>query len=416
MPKALIKNITARQILDSRGIPAVEVTVEVGSHKGVFGVPSGASKGSHEALELRDGGEAFGGLGVSKAVENANEIIAKKLKGKNVFDQEKIDKILIDLDGTNNKRKLGANAVLGVSGAVCKAAAKAKKQPLYKYIGHLHNNKKFRLPRPMFVTIEGGLHGDTNIDLQEFMVVPNKDSISEAVRVASEIFSALKKVLKTKALDTDLGNEGAYSPQVESNQQALELISQAASLAGYTKSIDYDLALDVAATDFYEKKDKQYVLSADHTSLSAERLTSLLKEWADKYSIISIEDPMDEEDWDNWKEVYKRLGEKVLIVGDDLFVTQVDRIKKGIKLKAANATIIKPNQVGTITETLAATKLAQENGMKIIPSHRAGETNDDFIADFAVGVGADYIKAGSVARGERIAKYNRLMAIEQELK
>ncbi|MBI2607746.1 MAG: phosphopyruvate hydratase [Candidatus Doudnabacteria bacterium] len=416
MPKTVIKNITARQILDSRGDPTVEVAVEAGSARGVFGVPSGASKGSHEALELRDGGDLYSGLGVGKAVENVNQIIAKKLKGKDIFAQDKLDKIMIDLDGTKNKSKLGANAILGVSGAICKAAAKVKKQPLYKYIGSLNKNKKFSLPKPMFVTIEGGLHGDTNLNVQEFMVVPTAGTIAESVRVASEIFNSLKKVLRAKKLDSDLGNEGAYSPEVESNQQALELITAAAGLKGYEKGKDYNLALDVAASDLYEERDKQYVLSADQTSLSAERLVSLLKEWADKYSIIAIEDPLDEEDWEGWSAMRKRLSDSLLVVGDDLFVTQAERLKKGIKLNAANAIIIKPNQVGTITESLATVKLAQDHNLKIIPSHRSGETNDDFIADFAVGVGADYVKFGSVARGERIAKYNRLLAIEEELK
>lgn len=416
MPKVAIKNIVARQILDSRGNPTVEVTVFAGNAHGTFGVPSGASTGSAEALELRDGGKKYGGLGVERAVNNVNRVLAKEIKGMDVFAQKEIDAAMIGLDGTANKKHLGANAILGVSGAVAKAAASAKKIPVYKYIALLHKQKSLKIPKPMMVMIEGGLHGDTNLNLQEFMIIPKRDSIQESVRIASEIFHALGKVLSGLKLGINLGNEGAYSPKVESNKQALEFIAEAVKLAGYELGKDLNLALDVAASEFFQANDKQYVLSADRTSLTSERLVSLLKEWAQTYSIVSLEDCLAEEDWASWQDLGHRMPKEMMIVGDDLFVTQKARLQKGIQLGVANAVIIKPNQVGTISETLDTVKLAQDNGYKTIVSHRAGETTDDFIADFAVGIGANYLKAGSTARGERVAKYNRLMQIEQELK
>jgi enolase len=415
MPKIPITNISARTILDSRANPTLEVTVTAGKATGVFGVPSGASTGSAEALELRDNGKEFLGKGVDKAVDNVNEAIAKKIKGMDVFDQLKIDNHMIKFDGTPNKSRYGANAILGVSGAIAKAAAAAKKQPVYKYIASLHKNKKLKLPKPMFNLINGGLHGDTNLDIQEFMVVPLTNSPKVAVRMAAEVFLTLKKVLQNRQLGTNVGNEGGYSPKVESNRQVLDLLIEAIKQAGYEKGKDIALALDVAATNIFQEHDKQYVLSADRTSLSGERLVSLYKEWAEAYSIISIEDGLAEEDWLGWQAMTKRLGDKFLLVGDDLFVTQVPRLQKGIDMTAANAIIIKPNQVGTITEALETVKLAQKNNYKVIASHRSGETNDDFIADFAVGVGADYLKAGAPSRGERVAKYNRLMKIEEEI-
>ena len=280
----------------------------------------------------------------------------------------------------------------------------------------MHKNRRLKLPKPMMVMIEGGLHGDTNLNIQEFMIVPKRDMITESVRMASEIFYSLKDILGGRGLGTNVGNEGAESPKVESNRQALDFLMEAARKAGYEPGKDVGLALDIAASEFYQASDQQYVLSADHASLSAERFTSLLKEWTENYPIMSLEDPLAEESWDDWKALQDRMPDELMIVGDDLFVTQKNRLQKGIKMGVANAVIIKPNQVGTVTETLATVKLAQENKYKTIVSHRAGETIDDFIADLAVGVGADYIKAGSVARGERVAKYNRLMQIEQELK
>lgn len=423
-------------ILDSRGNPTVEVLAETSSGVGVFGVPSGASTGKYEALELRDQTKDFGGLGVEKAISNINKVIAKKIEGMDVLDQKGIDKNLISLDSTDNKSRLGANAILGVSGAVAKAAAASKKVPLYKYVTLLHKSarggsqpkadqplagattyggKAWKLPKPMFNIINGGAHGDTNLDIQEFMIVPTGNKISESVKIAAEIFHQLAKELKNLRLSTNLGNEGGYSFRVESNSQALDLIMQAAMAAGYKKG-DFGIALDVAASELYQDHSQQYLLNADKAALSAERFVSLLKEWVGKYPIISIEDPLDEDDWDNWAAMNKRFGSKLMQVGDDLFVTQKTRLKKGIEMKVANAIIIKPNQVGTITETLETVALAQKNGYKIVVSHRSGETTDDFIADFAVGVGANYVKFGSVARGERVVKYNRLMRIEEEIK
>lgn len=416
MPKAPIKKIHARQILDSRGNPTVEVVVETSSARGVFGVPSGASTGSAEALELRDGGKKWSGLGVERAVNNVNHILAKELKGMDVFAQAEIDHMMLELDGTPNKKKLGANAMLGVSGAILKAAAAAKKVPVYKYVSLLHKKKGWKMPRPMFNVINGGLHGDTNLNIQEFMVVPQTNSVSEAVRMASEIFHRLEHILKTRGLSTNLGNEGGFSPRVEYNHQALEMIAEAIKEAGFELGKDVKLALDVAATEIYQAHDSQYVLSADNASLNSERFVSFLKEWAEKYHIMSIEDALAENDWEGWRMMGERMDKPMMLVGDDLFATQVSRLEKGILEKAGNAIIIKPNQVGTITETLATVALAQKHEYKIIASHRSGETTDDFIADLAVGIGANFLKAGSVARGERVVKYNRLMEIEQELK
>jgi enolase len=415
MPNVSIKNITARQILDSRGNPTLEVTVEAGTSRGVFGVPSGVSIGLAESLELRDGGSKFLGLGVTRAVANVNKIIAKNIRGMNVFDQSKIDEAMIKLDGTKNKKNLGANAILGVSGAVTKAAAMARKMPVYKYVAWLQKKKQLKLPKLMINVVNGAKHGDTNLDIQEFLLIPRRDSTSEALEIAADVFHALKKVLKNHHLDTDLGNEGGYSPNWESNRQALELISEAVKQAGFVLGKDFSLGFDAAATGMYDQKDNQYILNADHTSLSSERLVSMYKEWADKYFVISIEDGLAQEDWEGWQMMRKRLGSDLMLIGDDLFATQQQRLQKGIQMEAANAVLIKPNQVGTISETLDTVVLAQKNGYKVIASHRSGETTDDFIADFAVGIGADYIKAGSVARGERVVKYNRLMQIESEL-
>ncbi|MBI3952558.1 MAG: phosphopyruvate hydratase [Candidatus Doudnabacteria bacterium] len=415
MTKIPIKNIVARQIFDSRGEPTVEVKVETSKGVGVFGVPSGASTGKSEALELRDGGKDFGGKGVGRAVANVNQILAKKINGMDVFAQEKIDQSMIDLDGSANKSRFGANAILGISGAVCKAAAVSKKVPLYKYLAGLHKNKKLSIPTPMSVLIEGGAHGDTNLDLQEFSLIPNGKELFESLKIVSEIFHELAKVLKGRRLNANIGNEGAYAPHVDSNRQPLDFIVEAAKNLGYEKSRDFSLALDVAASQFYKQSDKQYVLPADRTSLSAERLVSMLKEWASNYSIISLEDPLDQEDWQGWQEMSSRFDSKMLLVGDDLFVTQKSRLEKGIHMGVANAIIIKPNQIGTISETLQTVKLAQDNKYKTIVSHRAGETTDDFISDLAVGVGADYLKC-SLTKGERVAKYNRLLAIEEDLK
>ncbi len=414
MPKIAIKSVLARQILDSRGLPTLEVHVEFSKGVGVFGVPSGTSTGKAEALELRDGGKEFLGQGVSRAVEHVNNLLAKRVKGMDVMNQQKLDEVLLDLDGTPNKSRLGANALLGVSAAACKAAAIASKLPLYKYVAKLHGQQRVFLPQPMFNVINGGKHGDSNLDIQEIMLVPKAPSFAKQLELAVEVFHHLKKVLKLHRLDSDLGNEGGYSPNWESNQQALNLIMVAVKQAGLEREMQ--LALDAAASEFYSPDERQYILSADHTSLNSERLVSLYNQWVEQYPLVSIEDGLAEEDWSGWQAMQKRLGEKLLLVGDDLFVTQKPRLQKGIEAHVGNAIIIKPNQVGTITETLETVKLAQAQGYKTIASHRSGETNDDFIADFAVGISADYLKAGSVARGERVAKWNRLLAIEEELK
>jgi len=417
MPKIPIKKITARQILDSRGEPTLEVTVETKSSTGIFGVPSGVSTGKAEAFELRDQGPEFNGMGVSKAVAHVNDIIHKKIRGMDVLNQAKLDQALKELDGTQNKSRLGANAIVGVSGACCKAAAAAEKIEVYEHISQLYKGKKRhgQMPKPMFNFMNGGKHGDTNMDIQEFMIVPTSQTIFGSIRVASEIFHSLKKVLMSRRLSTNLGNEGGYSPHVEANRQALDFVIEAGKLAGYEKGKDFNVALDAAASSFYKEHENHYTLMADKTSLSSERMVSLLKEWVTNYSIISIEDGLSEEDWGGWLNMTERLGRQIMLVGDDLFVTNEARLKKGIEMKVANAVIIKPNQVGTITEAMDTAMLAREHNYKVIASHRSGETNDDFIADFAVGIGADFIKAGSVARGERVAKYNRLLKIEQEL-
>ena len=315
-----------------------------------------------------------------------------------------------------NKSNWGANAILGVSGAVCKAAADSKNLSLYKYVGALSSIRNFFLPQPMINVINGGQHGDTNLDIQEFMLVPTGRTFSDLMEKAIMIFHRLKEVLRVHNFDTDLGNEGGYSPDWESNRQVFEMLTEAIKKSDMALGKDINLALDVAATNLFKKDDKQYVLNADRTSLSAERLVSLYKEWVEKYKIVSIEDGLAEEDWAGWQMMKERLPKNLMIVGDDLFATQVERLNKGIELKVGNAVIIKPNQVGTITEALETVKTAHRNKYKVIASHRSGETNDDFIADFAVGIGAQFIKAGSVARGERVSKYNRLLEIETELR
>lgn len=391
----------------------MEVVAETSKGFRVFGVPSGASTGSHEALELRDGGKSYLGMGVSRAVANVNDILSKKIKGMDVLAQNKIDQALVELDGTLNKSRFGANAILGVSGAVCKAAAQAKKMPVYEYVASLHKHKHLKVPQPSVLVIEGGAHGDTNLDIQEFMLLPRGKTMWEKLEIAAEVFQTLRKVLKLHRLDTDLGNEGGYAPNWESNQQAFTLIMEAIKQAERINQVE--IAIDAAASEFYNPNEQQYVLKADRTSLNSERTVSLYNQWIQEFPIISIEDGLSEEDWEGWASMHERLGHKIILVADDLTVTQEARLQKAISLGVANAIIIKPNQVGTITETLRTVRLAQEHKYKIIASHRAGETNDDFIADFAVGIGADFIKAGSVARGERVAKWNRLLAIEEEL-
>lgn len=405
-----IKNIIAREILDSRGNPTVEVDVILESGTiGRAAVPSGASTGEREALEMRDGDKKrFGGKGVLNAVINVNEKIKPVIIGMDVFDQYSIDSAMLELDGTKTKSNLGANAILGVSMACLKAAAKEKKMPLYKYVG-----EGTTLPVPMMNILNGGAHADNKLDFQEFMIIPQRDTIHERVRVGSEVFHALKSVLNERKLSTGVGDEGGFAPDLESNTEGFELIMEAIKKVGYEPGIDVKLAIDVAASEFYS--DGKYNLVGEGRSLTTDELIDFYKELVSKYPIISIEDPVDENDWEGFAKITKELGNKVQLVGDDLFVTNKECLQKGIDLKAGNAILLKVNQIGTITETLETIKLAKENGYKTIISHRSGETEDTTIADLAVGLDLGQIKTGSMSRTDRICKYNQLMRIEEEL-
>jgi len=407
-----IERVTAREILDSRGNPTLEVEVKlVGGTMGRAAVPSGASTGKHEAVELRDGDKSrFGGLGVLKAVVNVNQTIASALIGTPVTDQATIDHNLIQLDGTDNKSRLGANAILGTSLAVAHAAANLLGMPLYRYLGW----GTYTLPVPMLNILNGGKHAANSTDFQEFMVVPaGADSFSHALQIGTEVYHSLKKVLKEKGLDTNVGDEGGFAPSLPSNHQAVEAVLAAIEKAGYEPGKDCFIALDPAASEFC--KDKKYVLDREGVSLTTEQMVEYYVNWVSQYPIISIEDGMAEDDWEGWQLLTAKLGEKVLLVGDDLYVTNVDRLSKGIKLKASNAILIKPNQIGTLTETIAAVEMAQQAGWTAVISHRSGETEDTTIADLAVGLATGLIKAGAPCRSERTTKYNRLLRIEEEL-
>lgn len=419
MPK--IKNITAREILDSRGDPAVETCVWLDNGiSAKASVPSGASTGAYEACELRDGdAERYGGLGVLKAVKNVEKIIAPKLVGLEITEQEKIDELMIKLDGTKNKSKLGANAILSVSLAAARVGALAAGEELYDYINKRYELRvtSYELPTPCFNIFNGGRHADTNLDFQEFMIIPTlKTSFKEKVRMGAEIFHTLGTILKQAGFDTDVGNEGGYAPDINSSIQAIELIMAAIVRAGCKPGADIALGIDVGSSQLYNKTDGKYIFKLDHANFTSATLSGLYYEWFRKYPIIYLEDGLAEDDWAGWRELNKELGAELMLVGDDLFVTNLERLRQGLKERAANAILIKPNQVGTLTETMACVKTAKKHNYKIIVSHRSGETTDDFIADLAVAVGADYIKAGSLSRGERVAKYNRLMEIEESLK
>ena len=412
-----IKAIKAREILDSRGNPTVETVVELENGiKAKASVPSGASTGVHEARELRDGDKKrYGGKGVLQAVKNVNIKIAKTLIGEDVFEQEKIDQIMLSLDGTKNKKKLGANAILSVSLASARAASVDAGEELFKYIARTYRfkHRKFIMPTPSFNIFNGGKHADTNLDFQEFMILPiKKNTFAEKVRMGAEIFHELGYVLRSAGFDTDVGNEGGYAPNIHSSMQAVELIIAAIIKAGYEPGKDIGLGTDVGASELYNKETGQYIFKLDNASYKSDTLIGLYNEWFRKFPIISIEDGLDEDDWDGWRELTEELGQEMLIIGDDLFVTNIERLRKGLKEKVANAVLIKPNQVGSLTETIDCIKLAQKHNYKLMASHRSGETCDDFIADLAVAVKAEYIKSGSLARGERLAKYNRLMEIE----
>lgn len=412
-----IKAIHARQILDSRGNPTVEADVTLTN--GIMGraaVPSGASTGSNEAVELRDGGKQYGGKAVTQAVANVNGSIAEALIGFDATDQRGLDKKLIDLDGTPNKGKLGANAILAVSLAAAKAVALAKDQPLYTYLQSIAgNSNKPLLPVPMMNIINGGKHAANSTDIQEFMIMPvGASSFSEALRMGTEVFHALAKVLKENGYGTTVGDEGGYAPHVKNgNQEALELISQAVTKAGYNLENDIALALDVAASELYENG--AYQLATENRSLSSSEMVAWLAELAEKYPIASIEDGLDEQDWTSWTQLTERIGDKVQIVGDDLLVTNVSFLERGIQEKAANAILIKLNQIGTLSETIDAVNTAHKAGWHAVISHRSGETEDTTIAHLAVGLSTGQIKTGSLSRTDRVAKYNELLRIEEKL-
>ena len=402
-----IKDIMARWILDSRGNPTVEVDVYL--EDGTLGramVPSGASTGVREAIELRDGGDKFMGLGVETAVSNVINVIRPALIGMDASEQKKIDDLMIQLDGTKNKSKLGANAILGVSLAVLKASAKSKGMELYEYVGD-----NYSLPRAMMNILNGGAHADNSLDFQEYMIIPIRDTMKERIRVGSEVFHMLKKVLKEKGYSTNVGDEGGFAPNLESNEEGFKFIMEAIRMAGYAPYKDVAIAIDVAASEFY--KDGRYMV--DGKSLTTLELIDFYQELIDKYPIISIEDPVDENDWDGFRLITERLGDKIQLVGDDLFVTNIECLSKGIELGSGNAILLKLNQIGTYTETIKTINLARENGYKTIISHRSGETEDTTIADLAVGLNLGQIKTGSMSRTDRICKYNQLLRIEEKL-
>ncbi len=410
-----IKKVWGREILDSRGNPTVEVEITLAD--GSFGrasVPSGASTGSHEAVELRDGGKRYGGKGVLNAVSNINTVISKLIKGKE-WTQKTIDMAMIELDGTNNKGKLGANAILGVSLAFAKATSQSKKVPLAKYFKQIgKTGYEMRLPVPMMNILNGGKHADKSTDLQEFMIMPaGAKTFSEALMWGTDVFHTLKKILKEKGFATTVGDEGGFAPSLTSNEGALELIIEAITKAGYVPGKDIGIAIDAAASELY--KDGKYHLVCENKVLSSEEMISMYEAWVSKYPILSIEDPLHEDDWDGYILMTKKLGKKVQIVGDDLFVTNTERLAKGISIKAGNSILIKLNQIGTVTETIDAINMAKKAGYTSIVSHRSGETEDSTIADVVVGLGTGQIKTGSLSRSDRVAKYNKLLRIEEYL-
>jgi enolase len=408
-----IKNIKAREILDSRGNPTLEVEaiLDDGS-TGRAAVPSGASTGKHEALELRDGDKTrYSGKGVLKAVENVNGVIAGAIRGMQADEQEKIDNTMIELDGTKDKSKLGANAILGVSLAIAYAAADSKQQPLYRY---LRNTDSYTLPVPMMNILNGGRHAANSTDLQEFMVMPvGAASFNKAMQMGAEVYQSLKKVLKDKGLNTNVGDEGGFAPSLPSNKAAVEAILDAIDAAGYKAGKDCCIALDPASSELYE--DGKYVLAREGRTLTSGEMVDFYVKWVADYPIISIEDGMAEDDWEGWRLITEKLGGKVQLVGDDLYVTNVERLKQGIETKASNSILIKLNQIGTLTETIDAIEMARKAGWTAVVSHRSGETEDTTIADLSVGLGTGQIKTGAPCRSERTAKYNRLMRVEDEL-
>jgi enolase len=411
-----IIEIHARQILDSRGNPTIEVDVTTESgHFGRAAVPSGASTGIHEAVELRDGDKAFyTGKSVLKAVENVNTTIFNELVGYDVREQELIDKLLLEIDGTDNKSNLGANAMLAVSLAVAKAGAKASNLPLYRYIGGVNAST---LPVPMMNILNGGAHADNSIDFQEFMVMPTgAATFSESLRMGVEIFHSLKDVLKKAGYSTNVGDEGGFAPNIKSNEEAIEIVLKSIENAGYKPGENVFIAMDAAVSEMWNEQEQKYIFhKSDNRKLTSDELVEYWAQWCEKYPIVSIEDGMAEDDWAGWKKLTERLGDKVQLVGDDLFVTNVKRLKQGIENQTANSILVKVNQIGTLTETIQAVRMAQNNGYNSVMSHRSGETEDSTIADLAVALNCGQIKTGSASRSDRMAKYNQLIRIEEEL-
>lgn len=410
-----IAHIQAREVLDSRGNPTIEV--DVITESGIIGrsiVPSGASTGVHEAVELRDGDKGrYLGKGVLKAVENVNKILKEEMNGMFVTDQNEIDARMIELDGSENKKNLGANAILGVSLACAKAAAQLTGQPLYRYVGGVNANT---LPIPMMNILNGGTHADNKIDIQEFMIMPvGASTFSEALRMGAEVFHTLKAVLKSKGHSTNVGDEGGFAPNLGSNEEAIEVVIEAIGKAGFKAGEDVVIALDPAASAFYDEEKKVYKFESTNQVMSTSEMVAYWKNWVNKYPVVSIEDGLAEDDWEGWKEMTRAIGHKIQIVGDDLFVTNVKRLKRGIEEHSANSILIKVNQIGTLTETINAVQLAIQNGMTAVISHRSGETEDSFIADLAVALNTGLIKTGSASRSDRIAKYNQLLRIEESL-
>jgi enolase len=409
-----IKNLRAREILDSRGNPTLEVEARLDSGRtGRAAVPSGASTGKYEAVELRDGDKSrYNGKGVLKAVANVNGTIAKAITGMSATDQGKIDRTLIELDGTPDKSRLGANAILGTSLAVAYASAASKNMPLFRYLGEAN---AYTLPVPMMNILNGGRHAANSTDLQEFMVMPaGASSFSQAIQMGTEVYHALKNVLKDKGLNTNVGDEGGFAPSLPSNKEAVEAIVSAIETAGYRPGRDVFIALDPASSEFYE--DGKYVLAREGRTLNPAEMVEFYVKWVDEYPIISIEDGMAEDDWDGWRLITEKMGSKIQLVGDDLYVTNVNRLRQGIQTKASNSILIKLNQIGTLTETIEAIRMAQQAGWTAVVSHRSGETEDTTIADLAVALNTGQIKTGAPCRSERTAKYNRLLRIEDELK
>ena len=409
-----IDHVQGRQVFDSRGNPTVEADVRLADGStGRAAVPSGASTGEHEALELRDGGDTYMGKGVLQAVANINGEISQALAGKDSADQRSIDDTMIELDGTDGKKRLGANAILGVSMAAARAAAASRGLPLYVHLG---SESSSRLPCPMMNIINGGEHADNNVDVQEFMVLPSgASSFTEAMRMGSEIYHHLKTVLSADGLSTAVGDEGGFAPNLGSNEDAVKIILQAVEAAGYKAGEDVQISLDVAASEFFNKETGEYELTGEGRKLDADQMIEFYTNLVDNYPVFSIEDPLDENDWEGWQKMTAALGERVRLVGDDLFVTNIKRLQRGIEEKSANAILIKLNQIGSVSETLDAIELARENGFKNLISHRSGETEDSFIADLAVATEAGLIKTGAPCRSDRVAKYNQLLRIEEKL-